>query len=171
MWYCILKSGVHATLAGVLLAFAIPFGNGEEASPSSRLLHFLHKPVSFLIMPIFALANTGIALEGNWIGGLATFNALGIFTGLLFGKPLGIVLTSFVAVKSGLSQLPKDVTWAHIMGAGLLGGIGFTMSIFITLLAFNDPATIQSSKITVLLSSLAAGIAGFLVLKRRSPAR
>jgi len=170
MWYCILKSGVHATLAGVLLAFAIPFGDGADESPSSRLLHLLHKPVSFLVMPLFALANTGIVLDNNWIGGLASFNALGVFAGLVIGKPLGIVLFCSAAVKSGLSQLPKGVSWAHIAGAGLLGGIGFTMSIFITLLAFSDPATIQSSKITVLLSSLVAGIAGFLVLRRRQPA-
>lgn len=170
MWYCILKYGVHAILAGVLFAFAIPFGDGADESPSSRLLHLLHKPVSFLVMPLFALANTGIVLDGNWIGDLASFNALGIFTGLVIGKPLGIVLFCFAAVKSGLSQLPKEVAWEHVAGAGLLGGIGFTMSIFITLLAFSDPATVQSSKITVLLSSLVAGIAGFLVLRRRRPA-
>jgi NhaA family Na+:H+ antiporter len=170
MWYCILKSGVHATLAGVLLAFAIPFGDGADESPSSRLLHLLHKPVSFLVMPLFALANTGIVLDGNWVGGLASFNALGIFAGLVLGKPLGIVLFCFAAVKSGLSQLPKEVAWVHIAGVGLLGGIGFTMSIFITLLAFGDPAVIQSSKITVLISSLVAGMVGFFVLRRRRTA-
>ena len=121
-------------------------------------------------MPLFALANTGIVLDGNWVGGLASFNALGIFAGLVLGKPLGIVLFCFAAVKSGLSQLPKEVAWTHIAGAGLLGGIGFTMSIFITLLAFSDPAIIQSSKITVLLSSLVAGMVGFLVLRRQRPA-
>ena len=90
MWYCLLKSGVHATLAGVLLAFAIPFGPDEENSPSHTLLHFLHKPVAFLIMPLFALANTGIVLGGNWLGGLATASSAGIFGGLLVGKPLGL---------------------------------------------------------------------------------
>ena len=171
MWYCILHSGVHATLAGVLLAFAIPFGHGEDDSPSTRLLHRLHKPVSFLIMPLFALANTGIVLDGNWIGGLVTDNALGIFSGLLLGKPLGIVLFCVLAVKLGVSKLPQAVSWADIIGAGLLGGIGFTMSIFITLLAFSDPATIQGSKITVLLGSLVAGTAGYLVLSRARPGR
>jgi len=166
MWYCLLKSGVHATLAGVLLAFAIPFGQGEEASPSSRLFHVLHKPVAFVIMPLFALANTGIVLGDNWLGGLATANSAGVFSGLVFGKPLGIGLFTFLAVKLGVSRLPDSMTWGHVLGAGLLGGIGFTMSIFITLLAFNDPATIQSAKVTVLLASLVAGTAGYLVLRR-----
>lgn len=170
MWYCLLSSGVHATLAGVLLAFAIPFAPGDGASPSSRLLQILQKPVSFFIMPLFALANTGIALGGDWLGGLATVNTLGIFIGLLIGKPLGIVLFCFLAVKSGVSQLPFGVSWKQILGAGLLGGIGFTMSIFITLLAFSDPAMVQSSKITILLSSFLAGIAGFLILKGRTSA-
>ncbi len=168
MWYCLLGSGVHATLAGVLLAFAIPFGQEDGPSPSARLLGILHQPVSFLIMPLFALANTGIVLSGHWIGALATANSLGIFVGLMVGKPLGIVLFCFLAVKAGVSQLPAGVSWKQILGVGLLGGIGFTMSIFITLLAFSDPALVQSSKITVLLSSVLAGVTGFLVLKGRS---
>ncbi len=114
-------------------------------------------------MPLFALANTGIALAGNWIEGLVTSNSLGIFAGLFVGKPLGIALFSFLAFRLGLSRLPSDVTWKHILGAGFLGGIGFTMSIFITLLAFNDPEIIRSSKTVVLLSSLLAGTAGFLI--------
>jgi NhaA family Na+:H+ antiporter len=167
MWYCLLRSGVHATLAGVLIAFAIPFGKGDAEAPSSRLLHALHRPVAFLIMPLFALANTGITLTGDWLAGLATANSAGIFSGLVIGKPLGIVLFSYLAVKSGLSHLPEGVGWTHILGVGLLGGIGFTMSIFITLLAFDAPLTMQSSKIAVLLSSVLAGVAGFLVLKRQ----
>jgi NhaA family Na+:H+ antiporter len=161
-----LKSGVHATLAGVLLAFAIPFANGDEKSPSYKLQHFLHKPVAFIILPLFALANTSIALTGNWIDGLATSNSLGIFAGLLIGKPLGITLFSFLAIKIGLSGLPNTASWKHIIGAGFLGGIGFTMSIFITLLAFDHPEIIQSSKITILLSSILAGTVGFLILRR-----
>jgi len=168
MWYFMLKSGIHATIAGVLLAFVLPFANGDEKSPSYKLQHFLHKPVAYLIMPIFALANTGIALTGNWIGGLVTSNSLGIFAGLFVGKPLGIALFSFLAVKFGLSQLPNAVSWKHIIGAGFLGGIGFTMSIFITLLAFDNPEIIQSSKISILLSSLAAGIVGFLLLNKET---
>ena len=168
MWYFMLKSGVHATIAGVLLAFVIPFGNRDEKSPSYRLQHFLHKPVAFIIMPLFALANTGITLTGNWIEGLTTSNSLGIFTGLFVGKPLGIALFSFVAIRTGISQLPNAVSWKHIIAAGFLGGIGFTMSIFITLLAFNNLEIIQSSKISILLSSLLAGIVGFLILSKET---
>lgn len=168
MWYFMLSSGVHATLAGVLLAFAIPFGNGDENSPSYGLQHILHKPVAFIIMPLFAFANTGIVLDGKWIEGLGTSNSLGVFAGLFFGKPLGILLFSFLAVKAGLSQLSSDVTWKHILGAGFLGGIGFTMSIFITLLAFNDPEIVQSTKISILLTSLLAGVTGFIILNRQA---
>lgn len=167
MWYFMLQSGVHATIAGVLLAFAIPFRNGDEKSPSYRLQHFLHRPVGFIIMPLFALANTGIVLTENWVSGLVASNSLGIFAGLLVGKPLGIALFSLLAVKLGLSQLPEDVYWKHIVGAGFLGGIGFTMSIFITLLAFDSPEIVQSAKISILLSSFSAGIVGFLILNRQ----
>ena len=138
MWLLMLKSGVHATIAGVLLAFAIPFSAKEddETSPSHRLEHFLHKPVTFVILPIFALANTGIVLGPGWVHHLTTANSFGIMAGLIVGKPLGIVLFSFIAVAIGICRLPLDLNWRHIFGAGLLGGIGFTMSIFITNLAF-----------------------------------
>jgi NhaA family Na+:H+ antiporter len=169
LWYCMLKSGIHATLAGVMLAFAIPFGQGEEGSPSYRMQHFLHRPVAFGIMPLFALVNTGIALPADWLKGLSTANSAGIFAGLCIGKPLGIALFSLCAVKLKVSQLPGDVDWRAIVGAGFLGGIGFTMSIFITLLAFRSSEAIQSSKITILLSSLLAGTAGYLILRRQAP--
>jgi NhaA family Na+:H+ antiporter len=156
-------------VSGVLLAFALPFGDGSEKSPSYKLQHFLHKPVAFGIMPIFVLANTGIALSGRWWEGLTTSNSLGVFAGLLFGKPLGIFLASFLAVKARFSQLSSDLSWQHIIGAGFLGGIGFTMSIFITLLAFRDPQVIQNTKITILLTSLLAGLTGFLILNRQAP--
>lgn len=168
MWYFMLQSGVHATIAGVLLAFAIPFRDGDEKSPSYMLQHFLHRPVAFIIMPLFALANTGIVLTGNWIPGLVTSNSFGIFAGLFAGKPLGIVLFSLLAVKLGISQLPEDVQWKHIVGAGFLGGIGFTMSIFITLLAFDNPEIVQSSKISILVSSFLVGTVGFLILTKQS---
>jgi Na+:H+ antiporter, NhaA family len=173
MWYFMLQSGVHATLAGVLLAFALPFGDGSETSPSYKLQHFLHKPVAFGIMPIFALANTGIAFSGKWFEGLTTSNSLGVLAGLFLGKPLGILSASYIAVKTGLSQLSEELSWIHIIGAGFLGGIGFTMSIFITLLAFTDPEIIQSTKIIILLSSLLAGVTGFLILylSRQMPYR
>lgn len=168
MWYFMLKSGIHATIAGVLLAFAIPFARGDEKSPSYKLQHFLHRPVAFIIMPLFALANTGFVITGNGIEGLATSNSLGIIAGLFFGKPLGIVLFSVLAVKLDLSQLPGDLFWRHIIGAGFLGGIGFTMSIFITLLAFGNPDIIQNSKISILLGSFMAGTVGFLILGRKT---
>jgi len=163
-----LKSGVHSTIAGVLLAFAIPFGRGDNKSPSYKLQHFLHKPVAFIIMPLFSLATTSLALPRNWIESLTTSNSLGIFAGLFVGKPLGIVLFSLLAVKLGLSQLPSDVFWKHFIGVGFLGGIGFTMSIFITVLAFSNPEVVQSSKISILLSSLLAGIFGFLILNHQT---
>jgi NhaA family Na+:H+ antiporter len=166
MWYFMLKSGIHATLAGVLLAFALPFTHDNATSPSYRLQHFLHKPVAFLIMPLFALANTGIVLAGNWTDSLLTSNSVGILVGLVLGKPLGIVLCTFVAVKWRVSQLPHEVGWQHIIGAGFLGGIGFTMSIFITLLAFDHPDLVQGSKISIVLSSLVAGATGVLILQR-----
>jgi len=166
MWYFMLQSGVHATLAGVLLAFAIPFTGGDEDSPSYKLQHFLHRPVAFLIMPLFALTNTGVVLAGNWLAGLSTANSLGIIGGLLIGKPLGITLFSAVAIRFGVSQLPNEATWRQMLGAGFLGGIGFTMSIFITLLAFNDAAIVQSSKLSIFLSSLLAGICGFVILNQ-----
>jgi NhaA family Na+:H+ antiporter len=168
MWYFMLRSGVHATLAGVLLAFAIPFVDGGEESPSFRLQHVLHKPVAFLIMPIFALANTGIVLGEVSLGGLQTSNTWGIFAGLLLGKPLGILLFSALGMKLGLFRLPEDVSWKHIVGAGFLGGIGFTMSIFITLLAFDNPDLVQNAKVSIFMSSLLAGSIGFFILNRKA---
>ncbi len=168
MWFLMLKSGVHATIAGVLLAFAIPFTGKEddEESPSHRLEHFLHRPVAFLILPLFALANTGVVLGADALPGLGATNSLGIISGLLIGKPLGITLLSLIAVSVGLCRLPLDLNWRHVFGAGLLGGIGFTMSIFITNLAFGGRAeVINASKMAILLASLTAGTAGFLWLK------
>lgn len=168
MWFLMLKSGVHATIAGVLLAFAIPFSGRQDdaASPSHRLEHFLHRPVAFVILPIFALANTGIVIGGDWAQELASSNSLGILAGLMVGKPLGITILSFVAVAVGICKLPLDLRWRHVFGAGLLGGIGFTMSIFITNLAFTgEPGVINASKMAILLASLSAGVLGFVWLK------
>ncbi len=168
MWFLMLKSGVHATIAGVLLAFAIPFSAKEDdaESPSHRLEHALHKPVSFLILPIFALCNTGVVIGADWAQNLTSANSLGIIGGLVLGKPLGITLLSFAAVTAGLCRLPLDLNWRHVFGAGLLGGIGFTMSIFITNLAFTgEPNLINASKMAILLASLTAGTIGFLWLK------
>ena len=165
MWYFMLHSGVHATITGVLLAFAIPFGKGDEESTSYYLQHFLHKPVAFIILPIFALANTAIVLSSD-IGQLFTQNySLGIFLGLILGKPIGIFLFTFLAVSIGLCKLPEDLNWKYILGVGFLGGIGFTMSIFITLLAFEDLKIINNAKFIILISSLLAGSIGFISLK------
>lgn len=168
LWWLMLQSGVHATIAGVALAFAIPFSATDEddASPSHRLEQFLHKPVAFIILPIFALANTGISIGADWIGSLAGPNSVGIIAGLTLGKPVGVLLLCAVAVASGLCRLPPDLSWREIAGAGILGGIGFTMSIFIANLAFpGDPATTNASKLAILLASLIAGTAGFLWLR------
>jgi NhaA family Na+:H+ antiporter len=167
VWLLMLKSGVHATIAGVMLAFAIPFSAkaDDEASPSHRLEHLLHKPVAFIILPIFALANTAIVIGANWMQDLSSANSLGITAGLIVGKPLGVTLLCFAAVASGKCRLPADLNWRHIIGAGILGGIGFTMSIFITNLAFAGDESVNASKMAILLASLTAGITGFLWLK------
>lgn len=165
MWYFMLNSGVHATITGVLLAFAVPFGNGDEKSTSYILQHLLHKPVAFIILPIFALANTAIILSSD-IGQTLTGNySIGIAVGLIVGKPLGIFLLTFLAVTFGLCKLPDDINWKSILGVGFLGGIGFTMSIFITLLAFDNETIINNAKFVILISSLLAGLIGFIGLK------
>ena len=150
-----------------MLAFAIPFSarTDDEASPSHRLEHLLHKPAAFVILPIFALANTGIVIDPGWLQALLSPNSAGIIAGLVLGKPIGIALSSAVAVALGLCRLPADMRWGHVVGAGLLGGIGFTMSIFITNLAFaGDAGVVNASKIAILAASLAAGALGYLWL-------
>jgi NhaA family Na+:H+ antiporter len=167
MWYLMLKSGVHATIAGVMLAFAIPYSVKQEdtESPSHKLEHILHKPVAFLILPIFAFANTGIVIGSSWAQDLSSANSMGIVAGLVIGKPLGISLLVFIAVLLGVCRLPLGMNWKHVFGAGLLGGIGFTMSIFITNLAFTGEAElVNASKIAILLASVTAGTIGFLWL-------
>ncbi len=169
MWYFMLHSGVHATVAGVMLAFTIPFGNGGEKSPSYILQSWLHTPVAYIILPLFALANTAIAIEPNWYQGLLESNSIGIITGLVAGKPLGIVLFSFIAVAVGICTLPQHVKWKHVAGVGFLAGVGFTMSIFITLLAYNQPHYILSSKIAIIIASVLVGTLGFFWLKTTLP--
>jgi len=170
MWFLMLQSGVHATIAGVLLAFAIPYSAqcDDEASPSHRLEHLLHQPVTFLVLPVFALANTGIVVAAGWTGQLLSANSMGIMLGLTVGKPLGITALSVIAVALGLCRLPADLAWRHVIGAGLLGGIGFTMSIFITNLAFGGQAeAVDASKIAILLASLMSGVLGYAWLRLR----
>lgn len=168
MWYFMLNSGVHATITGVLLAFVIPFGDGGKKTSSYKIQHFLHKPVAFFILPLFAIANTCIAINSNWHEGLNHPNTIGIIAGLVIGKPLGIWLFSFLGVSLGICVLPKDLKWKTLIGAGMLGGIGFTMSIFITLLAFKNDGeeVITYSKIAILIASFIAGTAGFFWLKQ-----
>jgi NhaA family Na+:H+ antiporter len=165
MWYFMLHSGVHATITGVLLAFAIPFGDGSERSPSFVLQQFLHRPVAFLILPIFALANTNLTIGTQWYESFLNTNSIGIILGLLIGKPVGIVAFSWVSVKMNIAQLPEEINFKQMFGAGILGGIGFTMSIFITLLAFDDHELIDGSKMSIMMASLVAGIFGFILLK------
>jgi Na+:H+ antiporter, NhaA family len=165
MWYFMLHSGVHATVTGVLLAFAIPFGKGGKKSTSYILQHYLHKPVAFIILPIFALANTAIVLSSDMGTTLTQNYSLGIALGLIIGKPLGIFALTFIAVKIGICQLPTDLNWKSILGVGFFGGIGFTMSIFITLLAFDNETIINNAKFVILISSLIAGVLGYLSLK------
>jgi NhaA family Na+:H+ antiporter len=167
MWFLMVKSGVHATIAGVLLAFAIPFSPkaAQESSPSHRLEHSLHKPVAFLILPLFALANTGVVFDAQWQQSLVSANSVGIIAGLVLGKPIGIVLACCIAVAIGVCRLPAELNWSHMVGLGLLAGIGFTMSIFITNLAFaGQPEIINAAKMAILLASVTAGVLGMLWL-------
>jgi NhaA family Na+:H+ antiporter len=164
MWYCMLQSGIHATITGVLLAIAVPFSKDDATNPSYLLQHALHKPVAFLILPLFALANTGIVLNNYWYYNLSSANSIGIITGLVIGKPVGILLLCWVFVKLKWAALPEGVSWAMLWGAGLLAGIGFTMSIFIANLAFSDAGFIQFSKVAVLTASSLATVLGLGVL-------
>ncbi len=169
MWFLMLKSGVHPTIAGVLLAFAIPYSakSEDDTSPSHRLENFLHRPVAFFILPAFALANTGVVIASGWADDLMGANSLGIFAGLVLGKPIGVVAFCAIAVALGICKLPSDLTWKHIAGAGMLAGIGFTMSIFIANLAFEGSAAqIDASKISILLASCVSGLVGYLWLRR-----
>lgn len=164
MWYFMLQSGVHATITGVLLAFALPFGNGNEKSTSYIMQHFLHLPVTYFILPVFALANTAIIIDSNWQNALTQHYTLGILIGLLFGKPIGIFCFSYLSAYFKLGSLPEGTTWKSIIGVSFLGGIGFTMSIFISLLAFSDASHINNSKLMILIASVLAGILGYIAL-------
>lgn len=165
VWWFMLHSGIHATIAGVLVAFTIPFDKDDSKSLSAKMEHALHIPVAFIILPLFALANTAITIDG---GGLSHFSiplASGIFLGLVVGKPVGITLFTWIAVKLGLCELPTAVNFKRVFGVGILGGIGFTMSIFVSMLAFKDPSYINEAKLMILVASLTAAIVGFIVLK------
>ena len=166
IWYYIHHSGIHATIAGVLVAMTIPTNKTAVESPLERLEHALTKPVNFFIIPLFAFANTNITLTSEMFAGLTSPLGLGVGLGLLLGKPIGILITSFVCTKAKLSALPAGSSWSHIAGVGLLAGIGFTMSIFIAILSFNDAYHIAEAKLAILITSLLAGIAGYLLLRK-----
>ena len=170
LWYFVHQSGIHATVAGVLTAMMIPTTRDTNISPLEKLEHFLTRPVNFFIMPIFALANTNISFEPGMIKSLGNSLSTGIMFGLLLGKPLGILFTSWLVTALKISVLPRHATWTHIAGIGLLGGIGFTMSIFISLLSFSDPLIQTESKFAILITSTAAAIFGYaLLLFARKP--
>ncbi|MDI3319351.1 Na+/H+ antiporter NhaA [Pinibacter soli] len=158
LWYCVFNSGIHATIAGVVMAMFIPVGKLEH------YMHKIHVPVNFAILPLFALANTAIVIPENFIANLNTTLSWGVMLGLLLGKPLGISILSFIAVKLNLGEMPSGTSWGQMIGIGLLAGIGFTMSIFITMLAFDTQEFQDISKIAVLIGSFAAILSGFVVL-------
>ncbi|WP_017258566.1 Na+/H+ antiporter NhaA [Pedobacter arcticus] len=164
MWYFIHHSGVHATIAGVLTALTLPTNDTAKASPLERLEHMLVKPVNFLIMPIFAIANTNIKFESEMVSNITSGVSVAIICGLVLGKPLGILSFSWLSVKLKLSKLPEQTKWSQIAGLGLLGGIGFTMSIFIALLSFNDVEHQTQAKFSILIASISAGVLGYVVL-------
>ena len=165
IWYFVHHSGIHATIAGVLIAMTLPTTPDATESPLEKLEHLLVKPVNFLIMPIFALANTNIEFKEEMIAGLTTPLGLGIILGLFLGKPIGITLVSWIAVKLKISNLPDKAAWLQIFGVGLLAGIGFTMSIFISVLSFTGHTLLLSeAKFSVLVASILSGVAGSLLL-------
>ncbi len=165
MWICIYKSGIHPTITGVLLAFVIPFGNGDEKSLSYKLQLKLHSPVSYFVLPLFAVVNTGILINANNFDSLLTANSIGIILGLVVGKPLRITLFSWVGIKLKICTLLEGLKIKHILGAGLVAGIGFTMSIFITLLAFEETEIIKISKLSIIVASLFAALLGILYFR------
>ncbi len=166
MWHCVHSSGIHATISGVLVAFALPFGDGSDQTISYKLQKALHKPVSYVILPLFAMVNTAITLPSLSDLNTLPFFCFAIFLAMVIGKPIGITLFSYLVQKF----FPKNVSpikISSIIGAGILGGIGFTMSIFITVCAFSDPQTILFAKFAILISSLVSAIVGFLFLRSR----
>ena len=162
LWYFILRSGIHPTIAGVLIALSIPLEIGEEFE------HQLQRPVNFLILPLFALANTAIQLSFDQLYELISPLSIGIIAGLLIGKPVGIFTASWIVIKTKVAVLPTGVNWKQIIGMGLTAGIGFTMSIFISSLSFVEDHYITTAKLAILLGSLLSAIAGIILLKKTS---
>ena len=174
LWAGTLYSGVHATIAGIVLGFLTPYrlspsAHDVESSPLDELIHFLHPYVGFLIMPIFAFANAGVDVSGLSISQLVHERvSLGIMAGLVLGKPLGIVLFAVLVVKMGFANFPKDMTWSQLVGVSTLAGIGFTMSIFITTLALPAESS-EVAKVAILIASSVSAVVGVLLLKFSLP--
>ncbi|CAJ47782.1 Na+/H+ antiporter protein, partial [Bordetella avium 197N] len=169
LWYFVLKSGVHATLAGVALALTIPLR--RHASPLHKLEHALHRPVAFLIIPVFGFANAGVSFAGLGLDALTSPVPLGIALGLFLGKQLGVFGLSWLAIKAGIARLPHQASYRQLYGVALLCGIGFTMSLFIGALAFDKPQIIDATKIGVLAGTLCSAVAGYLLLRFSRPAQ
>ena len=169
LWTAVLKSGVHATLAGVIIGFFMPLKAQEGKSPAKQLEHVLHPWVAFLILPLFAFANAGVSLQGVTVEGLTSLLPLGIIAGLFIGKPLGISVFCWLALKLKWASLPEGTTCKQIMAVGILCGIGFTMSIFIATLAFGsvDPGLINWAKLGILIGSILSAVTGYIILRKR----
>ena len=167
LWFCMLHTGIHATIAGVIFAFLLPRQSQKEGKMTDAFEHFLQIPVSYFILPLFAIANTAISIDAQMITELLHPLPLGIFIGLLIGKPLGIFCFCWIANKLNLASISKEISLMQLLAAGILGGIGFTMSIFIANLAFDDLHLIQLAKISILFSSTLAALFGFLIFKNQ----
>ncbi|MBO9593431.1 MAG: Na+/H+ antiporter NhaA [Niabella sp.] len=172
IWYFIHHSGIHATIAGVLVAMTLPTTPDATLSPLEKLEHALTKPVNFFIIPLFALANTNIRFEASMLNGLTAPLGMGIIIGLIAGKCAGILLSTWAGVRLGIGKLPRQAGWMHMVGLGLLAGIGFTLSIFISLLSFNDPLLVAEAKLAILVASVLAALLGcsmLLIVHRKRP--
>lgn len=165
IWYFVHHSGIHATIAGVLVAFTLPTNDTAKESPLERLEHLIAKPVNFLIIPLFAFVNTNITIDTSLFSSYFSPLGSGISFGLILGKFIGILGVAFIASKLKIALLPEQASWTHMAGLGLLGGIGFTMSIFVSILSFDDPHHVDEAKFAILLSSIVAGILGYLILR------
>lgn len=172
MWYFMLKSGVHATLSGVLTAFAIPsYSKFREFKETAIIEHRLHEFSTFVIMPLFALVNTSISLKLDYQTLFSSPLNHAVVAGLLLGKPLGIISFSVIAIKLKIGDVAESIRLRHIIGAGFLGGIGFTMSIFISMLAFGDVSSQLYAKVSILIGSLLSGLSGFMILRTCKPVK
>lgn len=168
LWACVLKSGIHATIAGVVLAFTIPGRPvaGEEEPPLERLEHALHPLVTFAILPLFAFVNAGVSIDGEVLSVFASPITLGVVAGLVVGKPLGIFIASYLVVRLGWARLPVACNWKQIVAVGCLAGIGFTMSLFVAELAFHSGPALVAAKLGIVIASCVAGGLGMFLLRR-----